>query len=167
MLLQKECNVAHPLRVAPLFETENDLANSERVMSTLFSLPFYLQHIQHKQEVMLGYSDSSKDAGKLTSVWELYKAQERLVATAKKHGVQFTLFHGRGGSVGNVVVHMLHACVPLLLCVCVCVCCCMCAGRGGGPQHLAILSQPPGSVQHHLRLTIQGETIEQVTRCHV
>ena len=80
---------------------------------------------------MLGYSDSAKDAGRLTSAWELYLAQERLTTTCKEFNVKLTLFHGRGGSVG----------------------------RGGGPQHVAILSQPPGSVDDSMRVTIQGEII--------
>ena len=132
-LLQKEAGVSRPLRVVPLFEMERDLKTAAQNVDTLFSLQAYKSRINGHQEVMLGYSDSSKDAGRITSVWELYKAQEALVAVAQKHGVRLTLFHGRGGSVG----------------------------RGGGPQHLAILSQPPGSIGNDLRVTIQGETIEQ------
>ena len=82
---------------------------------------------------MIGYSDSGKDAGRLAAAWGLYEVQEQLTAVARKHGVRLTLFHGRGGTVG----------------------------RGGGPTHLAILSQPPGTIGGRLRVTIQGETVEQ------
>jgi len=82
---------------------------------------------------MVGYSDSGKDGGRLTSAWELYKAQECMEVVARKHGVKLRFFHGRGGTVG----------------------------RGGGPQHLAILSQPPGTINQYLRVTIQGEVMEQ------
>lgn len=132
-LLQKEAGVERPLRVVPLFEMQRDLVTAANTIDRLLSYPVYRARIHGHQEVMLGYSDSSKDAGRLTSVWELYKAQEQLVSVAQKHQVRLTLFHGRGGSVG----------------------------RGGGPQHLAILSQPPGSVNNDLRVTIQGESIEQ------
>lgn len=133
-LLQKEAGVTNPLRVTPLFETEQDLNNAFHVMKTLWKNEYYVQRVlQGQAEIMLGYSDSSKDAGRLTSVWSLYKTQEELVSLAQELNIKLTLFHGRGGSVG----------------------------RGGGPQHLAILSQPPGSVCNRLRLTIQGETIEQ------
>lgn len=123
MVLQKESGVTpgRMLRVAPLFETETDLANSPATMDALWQVASYRARIADKQEVMIGYSDSSKDAGRLTSVWGLYTAQEQLVALSRKHGVTLTLFHGRGGSVG----------------------------RGGGPQHQSILSQPPGSVRTH------------------
>ena len=131
-LLQKQAGATSPQRVAPLFETKIDLERSGQVIKRLFEIPWYKEHIKGKQEVMLCYSDSAKDAGRLTSVWSLYKAQEELVAIAKEHGIQLTLFHGRGGTVG----------------------------RGGGPQHLAILSQPPGSVDGTMRVTIQGETID-------
>jgi phosphoenolpyruvate carboxylase len=133
LLLQKEAGVMQPLRVVPLFETESDLSSAPQTMRTLFSLPEYTRRIEGKQEVMLGYSDSSKDAGRLTSVWGLYLAQEQLVCLCAENKIKLTLFHGRGGSVG----------------------------RGGGPQHQSILSQPPGSISNHLRLTIQGETIEK------
>jgi phosphoenolpyruvate carboxylase len=83
-------------------------------------------------EDFFSYSDSAKDAGRLTSAWELYKAQEAIVAAASQYNVKITLFHGRGGSVG----------------------------RGGGPTYVAIQSQPPGSVQGRLRVTEQGETIQ-------
>jgi phosphoenolpyruvate carboxylase len=110
------------LRVAPLFETLGDLEGAAATMDALFSIPWYRDHLHlefdNRQEVMLGYSDSAKDAGRLAANWALYKAQEKLVEVAKKHGVLLTLFHGRGGSIG----------------------------RGGGPMHIAMLSQPAGSV---------------------
>jgi phosphoenolpyruvate carboxylase len=137
-LLQKQARYAvnsedSPLRVAPLFEMEFDLIHAAETVRNLFSVANYSARNNRKQEIMLGYSDSAKDAGRLSSAWCLYKAQEELVAVAKEFGVELTLFHGRGGS----------------------------QGRGGGPQHYAILSQPPDSVDHRLRVTIQGETIEQ------
>jgi phosphoenolpyruvate carboxylase len=132
-VLQKEAGVQNPLRVVPLFETENDLKNSALIMRQLFSNSAYTKLVNFKQEVMLGYSDSAKDAGRLASAWGLFKAQEVLLAVAQEFKVKLTLFHGRGGSVG----------------------------RGGGPQHLAILSQPAGSTLNGLRVTIQGETISQ------
>jgi phosphoenolpyruvate carboxylase len=111
-----------PLRVAPLFETLNDLAGAPAAMQALFSDKWYRAYLTRefndKQEVMLGYSDSAKDAGRLAANWALYKAQEQLVAIAERHGITLTLFHGRGGSIG----------------------------RGGGPMHIAMLSQPAGSV---------------------
>src|SRR5204863_8414350 len=84
------------------------------------------------QEVMVGYSDSAKDAGRFAAAWLLYRAQEEVVAACARHAVSLTLFHGRGGSVG----------------------------RGGGPTHLAIRSQPPGSIAGRLRVTEQGEMIQ-------
>ncbi|ETX06067.1 MAG: hypothetical protein ETSY2_19255, partial [Candidatus Entotheonella gemina] len=131
-LLQKEAGVASPLRVVPLFETVDDLRRSDTVMRQLFDLGWYRQHIGGKQEVMIGYSDSTKDAGHLAAAWELYQAQERLVALCHEYGVHLTLFHGRGGTVG----------------------------RGGGPTALAIQSQPPGAIQGRLRVTEQGEMIQ-------
>eukprot|EP00455_Lapot_gusevi_P023428 TRINITY_DN2435_c0_g1_i7.p1 TRINITY_DN2435_c0_g1~~TRINITY_DN2435_c0_g1_i7.p1 ORF type:complete len:963 (-),score=292.73 TRINITY_DN2435_c0_g1_i7:31-2919(-) len=134
-LFQKEAGISREkmLRVVPLFETKADLENSGSALRTLLSINDYVQSIHGKQEVMLGYSDSAKDAGRLTSAWELYKAQESLVKIAADFNIKLTLFHGRGGSVG----------------------------RGGGPQWLAIQSQPAGSVNGNLRVTIQGEVIEQ------
>jgi len=135
-LLQKEAGCTTHLRVAPLFETKEDLINAPGTMLSLFKNDWYKTHFEavgcKHQEVMLGYSDSAKDAGRLTSVWELYKAQEQLVQMADEYKVHLNLFHGRGGSVG----------------------------RGGGPQYLAILSQPPGSIRGNLRVTVQGEVIE-------
>ncbi|KAJ3124037.1 hypothetical protein HK098_001413 [Nowakowskiella sp. JEL0407] len=131
-LLQKVSGMKKPMRVAPLFETKADLERAAETIERLLSVPWYVQNINGHQEVMIGYSDSAKDAGRLTSVWQLYVSQEELVKTCEKYGVKLTLFHGRGGSVG----------------------------RGGGPQHLAILSQPSGTVQGRMRITIQGEIID-------
>jgi phosphoenolpyruvate carboxylase len=131
-LLQKEARVAAPLRTVPLFETARDLQGAEHILGTLFELPWYRSRIEGRQEVMLGYSDSAKDVGRLTAGWELYKAQEAIVAMGGRHDVRVTLFHGRGGSVG----------------------------RGGGPTHLALQSQPPGSLDGTLRVTEQGEMLQ-------
>ncbi|KAK7279580.1 hypothetical protein RJT34_24633 [Clitoria ternatea] len=124
------------LRVVPLFETVKDLRGAGSVIQKLLSIEWYLEHIikNHNghQEVMVGYSDSGKDAGRFTAAWELYKAQEDVVAACNDYGIKVTLFHGRGGSIG----------------------------RGGGPTYLAIQSQPPGSVMGTLRSTEQGEMVE-------
>jgi phosphoenolpyruvate carboxylase len=132
-LLQRECHVPAPLRVVPLFEKLADLESAPAALSRLFSIDWYLNHINGKQEVMIGYSDSGKDAGRLSAAWQMFKAQEDLVKVAKHYGVRLTMFHGRGGTVG----------------------------RGGGPTHLAILSQPPDTINGSLRVTVQGEVIEQ------
>ncbi|XP_059292702.1 phosphoenolpyruvate carboxylase [Lycium ferocissimum] len=132
-LLQRECHVKKPLRVVPLFEKLDDLEAAPAAVARLFSIEWYRNRINGKQEVMIGYSDSGKDAGRLSAAWQLYKAQEELVKVAKEHGVKLTMFHGRGGTVG----------------------------RGGGPTHLAILSQPPDTITGSLRVTVQGEVIEQ------
>ena len=129
--------LSSPLRVVPLFETLDDLEAAGNVMEKLLSNEWYRQHLasnhNNEQEVMLGYSDSGKDAGRLAAAWALYKCQETLVDVCKKHDIKLTLFHGRGGTVG----------------------------RGGGPMLLAVQSQPPGSVQNSLRITEQGEMIQQ------
>ena len=131
-LLQKECGLSHRMRVVPLFETRDTLVNADRTMETLFRSSWYRERIGGRQEIMIGYSDSTKDAGHLTSNWTLFQTQERLVALARRERVDLTLFHGRGGSIG----------------------------RGGGPTHAAILAQPPGSVDGTLRVTEQGEVIQ-------
>ena len=130
--LQEGAGLARPLRVVPLFETVEDLQQAADVMDALLSLPWYRERTGSSVEVMIGYSDSAKDGGRLAAAWELYAAQERLVAVAGRHGVGLTLFHGRGGSVG----------------------------RGGGPTHLAIQSQPPGSIDGTIRVTEQGEMVD-------
>ncbi|WJZ99095.1 hypothetical protein VitviT2T_017569 [Vitis vinifera] len=132
-LLQRECHVKKPLRVVPLFEKLADLEAAPAAVARLFSIDWYRNRIDGKQEVMIGYSDSGKDAGRFSAAWQLYKAQEALVKVAKQYGVKLTMFHGRGGTVG----------------------------RGGGPTHLAILSQPPDTIHGSLRVTVQGEVIEQ------
>jgi phosphoenolpyruvate carboxylase len=131
-LLQKEAGVARPLRVVPLFETIDDLRASQDIVASLLDLPWYRNRIDGRLEVMIGYSDSSKDGGRLAAAWELYQAQERLVALCKAREVHLTLFHGRGGTIG----------------------------RGGGPTHIAISAQPAGSIDGNLRVTEQGEMIQ-------
>ena len=130
-LLLKESGVLRPMRVVPLFETLADLDNAGPVIETLLLLPGYRSRLQGPQEVMIGYSDSAKDAGTTAAAWAQYRAQERLVDICREQQVELLLFHGRGGTVG----------------------------RGGGPAHAAILSQPPGSVAGRFRTTEQGEMI--------
>ncbi|EFJ19066.1 hypothetical protein SELMODRAFT_111216 [Selaginella moellendorffii] len=132
-LLQRECRVSKPLRVVPLFEKLADLEAAPAAMDCLFSIDWYRSHINGTQEVMIGYSDSGKDAGRLCAAWQLFQTQEKLVEVSKKHGVKLVMFHGRGGSVG----------------------------RGGGPTHLAVLSQPSDTINGSFRVTIQGEVIQQ------
>jgi phosphoenolpyruvate carboxylase len=132
-LLRPQQGTLH-VNVVPLFETIADLRVAGDVMDQLLRIPAYRRLLRSRgdlQEVMLGYSDSNKDGGFLTSGWELYRAEARLVEVAAVHGLRLRLFHGRGGSVG----------------------------RGGGPSYEAILAQPPGAVQGQIRLTEQGEVI--------
>ena len=131
MLLQKACGVSQPLPVVPLFETLDDLERASAVITSLLSDASYVEAIGGVQHVMIGYSDSSKDAGTLAAAWAQYRAQDELSKIAQHHGVKLILFHGRGGT----------------------------AGRGGGPAHRAILAQPPGSVDNAIRVTEQGEMI--------
>lgn len=122
------------IRIAPLFETIEDLAHIEPVMTALFDNPAYrslLKASGNRQEVMLGYSDSCKDGGILASAWHLYQAQQKVSQLSEKFDIACRMFHGRGGTVG----------------------------RGGGPTHDAILSQPPGTVQGQIKFTEQGEVL--------
>ena len=132
--LQRRAGIDPPLRVVPLFETARDLRAAGAVVDRLLSIHWYRARVAaagDRQEVMLGYSDSAKEIGRVAAAWDLYKAQEAIVAAGRAHGVAVTLFHGRGGSVG----------------------------RGGGPTGLAIQSQPAGSIDGTLRVTEQGEMI--------
>jgi len=131
-LLQKACGVRVPLRSVPLFETSRDLGHAGAIVDQLLGVPVHRQRIEGRIEVMVGYSDSAKDVGRVAANWDLYRAQEAIVAACGRHGVKVTLFHGRGGTVG----------------------------RGGGPTHLAIRSQPAGSIDGTLRVTEQGEMIQ-------
>jgi phosphoenolpyruvate carboxylase len=159
MLLAKEAGLFDPvtcaiaLRIVPLFETVDDLKRAPSVMSALFKLPFYraslaggYQHFAQMhdgegkpnrlqptnlQEVMLGYSDSNKDSGFLSSNWEIHKAQKALQKIAAEYGIILRIFHGRGGSVG----------------------------RGGGPAYAAILAQPTATIEGRIKITEQGEVL--------
>ncbi|MBN3564571.1 phosphoenolpyruvate carboxylase [Aliamphritea spongicola] len=131
ILLLREQGITHNIPVVPLFETLDDLDNARHCISQLLDIPWYKAYIDGHQEVMIGYSDSAKDAGQLAAAWGQYRAQEALTELCKSHDVHLKLFHGRGGTVG----------------------------RGGGPSHTAILAQPPGSVDGSLRVTEQGEMI--------
>lgn len=140
-LLLKECGVRWNMPIVPLFETLDDLDRAPSVMNRLWQSHWYRDYIKMRHEntnelvqaqtVMIGYSDSAKDAGKLAATWAQYKAQEKLVQLAEQHDISLVLFHGRGGTIG----------------------------RGGGPVEKAMASQPPGSVKGRIRVTEQGEMI--------
>jgi phosphoenolpyruvate carboxylase len=138
MLLQKSFGMTstngNMMRVVPLFETLDDLVNAPDVLETLFSIPYYVGNVKGRQEVMVGYSDSAKDAGRLAASWALYENQEKMAAVAQKYGIELTFFHGKGGTVG----------------------------RGGNPAlYRAILSHPPNTINGRFRVTEQGEMITQ------
>lgn len=131
-LLQKEARAPQPLRVVPLVETADSLADAGAMVGALLDLPAYRALVGSRQEVMIGYSDSARDVGRFSAAWALFRAQEDIVAACRARGVAVTLFHGRGGTVG----------------------------RGGGPTAQAIRSQPAGSIDGTLRVTEQGEMIQ-------
>ena len=133
-LLVGGASPATAMQIIPLFETIDDLRRAGATMDAVFALPLFRALVTSQgdvQEVMLGYSDSNKDGGFLTSGWELYQAELALMRVFSRHGVKLRLFHGRGGSVG----------------------------RGGGPSYEAILAQPAGAVSGQIRITEQGEVI--------
>ncbi|GAB1422333.1 phosphoenolpyruvate carboxylase [Anaerolineales bacterium] len=152
LLFATEVGVAENLYLVPLFETIQDLENAPDTMDNLFSNTAYRAYMEQRarvrglrQQIMIGYSDSSKDGGYLASNWNLYKAQGRLTEHCLEQGVSLELFHGRGGSIG----------------------------RGGGPTNRAILSQPPASLRGGIKITEQGEVIayrygnEAIARRHL
>ncbi|MBA5762754.1 phosphoenolpyruvate carboxylase [Vibrio sp. 404] len=130
-LLLQEAGCPYRMDVCPLFETLDDLNNAEAVIKQLMSIDLYRGFIQNHQMVMIGYSDSAKDAGVMAAGWAQYHAMDSLVKVAEEEGIELTLFHGRGGTIG----------------------------RGGAPAHAALLSQPPKSLKGGLRVTEQGEMI--------
>lgn len=133
-LLQKDASMKPMMRVVPLFETLDDLQRAPDTLDALLSLRAYRDLIDGKQEVMVGYSDSAKDAGRLAASWAQYNSQVSMAAVANKHAVQLTFFHGKGGTVG----------------------------RGGNPAlYQAILAHPPNTINGRFRVTEQGEMITQ------
>ena len=138
LLFAREMGIDDDLHIVPLFETIDDLYQSPAIMEALFENVEYRKHLVARagkrglrQQVMIGYSDSSKDGGYLASNWNLYNAQRILTQKCVEKGVSLELFHGRGGSIG----------------------------RGGGPTNRAILSQPPESLHGGIKITEQGEVI--------
>jgi phosphoenolpyruvate carboxylase len=131
ILLLRDGGLQRPIPIVPLFETLADLDGAADCIDALLGIAWYRAYCGGGQQVMIGYSDSAKDAGQLAAAWAQYRAQERLAEVCARHGVKLALFHGRGGAVG----------------------------RGGGPAQAAIRSQPPGSVAGTLRVTEQGEMI--------
>ena len=140
LLLAREARLFRPtdgvsrLDIVPLFEALEPLQTASPIMERLLALPVYRRHLELRgeiQEVMIGYSDSSKESGSLQSAWALYQAQSMLVETGRRAGITMQMFHGRGGAIG----------------------------RGGGPANRAILAQPRGTVDGRLRMTEQGEVI--------
>lgn len=133
-LLMKELVGYQKMPIVPLFETLDDLNRAGEIVDSLLREPWISECVatqNNRLQVMIGYSDSAKDAGQFAAAWAQYRAQEDLIQVAKEHGVALTLFHGRGGAIG----------------------------RGGGPAHEAIMAQPSGAVEGHLRVTEQGEMI--------
>ena len=138
LLLASEVGVADQLELVPLLETIDDLYGGPAIMRALFANEAWMQHLRARgrgrglhQQIMVGYSDSSKDGGYLASNWHLYRAQQLLTETCAEHGIALQLFHGRGGSIS----------------------------RGGGPTNLAIRALPPGSLRRGTKITEQGEVI--------
>ncbi len=134
LLFARDAGLMGQIDVVPLFETIEDLTHAPRIMEALFQNDVYRRHLAARgdhQQIMIGYSDSNKDGGYLRANWMLFQAQQSLAAVCERHGIRFTLFHGRGGSLG----------------------------RGGGPTNRAILAQPPESLHGRIKLTEQGEVI--------
>lgn len=134
LLLARWAGCNDGLQIVPLFETIEDLHEAPSIFETLFTLPFYREHLatcENAQMVMIGYSDSNKDGGYVMANWALYQGQENITKVAQKHKITLTIFHGRGGTIA----------------------------RGGGPANRAIRAQPAGSINGRFRLTEQGETI--------
>ncbi|RFU67864.1 phosphoenolpyruvate carboxylase [Peribacillus saganii] len=132
--LHSDGTIETDINVAPLLETIDDLVSGPQIMETLFRMPLYRNHLQKnsdQQEIMLGYSDGSKDGGTLTANWQLYSAQLEISEMARKHGIALKFFHGRGGSLG----------------------------RGGGPLHKSLLSQPVETLGDGVKITEQGEVL--------
>lgn len=133
-LLMAEAGANPPLRIAPLFETLDDLNNAPDTLRQLFTQPGYAERTGRKQEVMVGYSDSAKDAGRIAAMWAQYESQEKMLEVARDCGFEITFFHGKGGTVG----------------------------RGGNPEvYKAILAHPQGTIDGRFRVTEQGEMIYQ------